>query len=111
MDNFYEQYDNYMQSEQWKNLRQIRIRIDNGQCQMCGQKTDKPQVHHMRYDHFGGNEDVWRDLVTLCPECHEAVHRMMNRATGQREDGSIIRGWSDILPRFIRKGLEKVGLM
>lgn len=107
---FTDDYNDYMQSEQWKNLRRIRIQIDGGKCAMCGKKTDDIEVHHMRYDSLR-HENPWRDLVSLCRSCHESVHALMNRPTGQREDGSLIYGWSDVLPRHIRKALEKRGLM
>lgn len=110
MQNFTERYDEYMQSPEWQRIRQLRIQIDGGKCAMCGKASDNLEVHHMRYNNLGC-EDVWRDVVSLCAPCHEAVHALMNRATGRRADGTVIYGWCDVLPYHIRKALQKRGLM
>lgn len=26
-----------------------------------------------------GNEDIWKDLTTLCPICHRKIHNMLRR--------------------------------
>lgn len=66
----------YLKSDHWKDIRQKRIDIDKGECQMCG-KTDSLVVHHISYDRLG-NEDVDYDLITLCTDCHSWIHNIKN---------------------------------
>lgn len=110
MSNFYDDYTAFLESEEWKQMRQKRLAIDNYQCQCCGThgSTDNHlQVHHLRYDRAGGNEDIFRDLVTVCDRCHTLIHCMMNRVTN--EYGR--RGWSYSLPTHIQRNLKQRGLM
>lgn len=75
-----EEYKKYMSSSKWQQVKSERIKIDNNACAMCGYSA-KPQVlmvHHMNYARLG-HEDVWHDLVTLCPICHRKLHRMLKR--------------------------------
>ena len=90
------EYERYLQSDIWNNKRLKRLQIDEYTCQMCGTKGTRMnplQVHHLDY-HRKFNEDVEKDLVTLCRDCHQGVHRMMDRVTNS-ETGQ--RGWSDSL--------------
>ena len=66
-------YDEYINSIAWKKKRGQRIKIDHYHCQMCGATNVLLNVHHITYESFG-NEDM-KDLITLCPACHERVHR------------------------------------
>lgn len=87
-----EEYLSYLQSEKWREIARKRAEIDNFRCCMCGSKGTRNnplQVHHLAYHHLG-NEDVWRDVLTLCKSCHQGVHVMMNRRTAENR-----HGWKD----------------
>lgn len=87
------EYLDYLDSNKWRVLRAARLKIDGGRCAMCGtpgSKDNPLDCHHFGYKKPFGNEDVWTDLVTLCRQCHDSVHRMMNRVTSA--DGR--RGWA-----------------
>ena len=71
------QYDEYLKSPQWQAKRSERLKMDNYTCQRCGYRKDINcyswfEIHHLTYKNVG-NEDVARDLITLCPECHKEV--------------------------------------
>ena len=105
-------YFRYLKSPAWQAKRQKRIKIDGHRCCMCG-RTDEETiltVHHIRYNTFQ-NEDPYRDLITLCENCHTSVHVLMNRVTGINPDGSIRHGWKTDLPAGIREALMERGLM
>lgn len=72
-----QQYLEYMNSDRWRYTRLKRIDLDNGHCQMCGSQFDL-EVHHMKYDRLG-NEDIVKDLVTLCRDCHKKLHTLWDR--------------------------------
>jgi hypothetical protein len=61
----------YYQTPHWKQVRSARIHFDRGACCQCNSVNDL-QVHHWFYELF--NEHTERDLMTLCAECHQALH-------------------------------------
>lgn len=70
-------YQEYLRSEQWKNLREITLFLDSDKCQICGYKKDlldkmnRLEVHHLTYENFG--EERMQELITLCAWCHDAI--------------------------------------
>ena len=90
------QYERYLQTDQWHSKAERRKQIDGYCCQMCGKREDL-QVHHMTY-HNIMNENIEKDLVTLCGDCHRRVHRMMNRIT---DVATGRRGWKDDIPGYV----------
>ena len=72
------QYKQYMKSDKWELKRNQRILHDKGQCQgitnkkKCGSRY-KLEVHHKTYMRFGN--ELMSDLVTLCHNCHVAIHK------------------------------------
>ena len=47
---------------------------DNYKCQHCGKKNCRLEVHHIVYRSKGGTDDE-NNLITLCEECHDSVHK------------------------------------
>lgn len=95
-------YERYLQSAEWKQKAYQRMEIDGFKCCMCnsrGTVTNPLQVHHLGYKRIG-NEDIYKDLLTLCKSCHRNVHMMMSRTTGYNADGTPRHGWKDDLPDF-----------
>ena len=67
--------DDYMQTSVWKDLRAARMKLDHFRCaNPACMRAYNLEVHHTRYPQVWGEEDVERDLVTLCDNCHEWVH-------------------------------------
>ena len=65
-------YKAFIKSPQWAVIRGMRIFKDRGQCAVC-KSRHKLEVHHKTYARFGGKE-LMQDLLTLCVNCHKAVH-------------------------------------
>lgn len=70
------EYKAYLQSDHWQETRKKRIAVDNGKCAICG-TPNHLQVHHISYDRKG-EENVDYDLITLCRDCHQSVHEVIN---------------------------------
>ncbi len=52
--------------------RQV-LKRDGWRCQVCGNMQNL-QVHHLKLrSQSGGDEE--QNLITLCAECHEQMHR------------------------------------
>jgi 5-methylcytosine-specific restriction endonuclease McrA len=56
----------------YEQLRNEVVRRDNWRCQSCG-TTSNLEVHHKEFrGHSGDDSD--ENLITLCHECHAALH-------------------------------------
>lgn len=70
-------YEAYMQSAEWRTMRlnvMIRDRFRCRGCKAVGSKEVRLTVHHKKgYD--PRKQDKPSDLVTLCRDCHEYLHR------------------------------------
>ncbi len=64
-------YLNYLRSKEWQILREQVIKRDSV-CTNCMQPAN--DVHHLHYDNF--TKEKLEDLILLCRECHEEVHRL-----------------------------------
>jgi hypothetical protein len=72
---WWELYNSYLKSEEWKAKREKRLFIDNHECYFHNIKncsTTNLHVHHIHYDNVG-NENL-EDLVTVCQDCHSEIH-------------------------------------
>lgn len=71
----------------WKQIRKQVLAMDHGECQRCREQhkyTAATTVHHVNYvrRHPEMALEVWyewngvrkRNLISLCRDCHEAVH-------------------------------------
>ena len=47
---------------------------DGYKCQHCGKKNCRLEVHHITYRSNGGTDDE-NNLITLCKECHDNIHK------------------------------------
>lgn len=74
------EYLAYLNTPLWKDKGRQRIEIDNWTCQYCGSELQSfdgpnhtPNIHHLHYRNLG-NEDIKKDLVSLCKYCHLSLH-------------------------------------
>jgi 5-methylcytosine-specific restriction endonuclease McrA len=64
----------------WKDIRLEIWRRDKYACQICGAERSKESplvVHHMRPVRYGGSSKP-DNLISLCINCHEWEHRLLN---------------------------------
>ena len=57
----------------YANAREHALVRDNYTCQCCGKKNCRLEVHHIQFRSNGGSDDL-ENLITLCEDCHKAVH-------------------------------------
>lgn len=70
-------YELYLQSPEFDEIRQAVFARDNHKCVVCG-KSENIQPHHLTYRNIY-NEQL-ADLVTLCRTCHATYHAVQKRA-------------------------------
>lgn len=62
-----------LEPEPYHELRQEILQRDGWRCQSCGRRRDL-QIHHIEArSRLGG--DCEQNLITLCADCHQAIHR------------------------------------
>lgn len=64
-------YQDYLHTPEWMEIRQMAFTRDGYKCTKCG-RSDNLQAHHLNYRRRG-HEKV-KDLTTLCASCHAAEH-------------------------------------
>ncbi len=69
-------YSEYLNSDEWKNIRDIRMMYDKEICSDC--YNHATEVHHITYQRLG-NEKLG-DLVSLCNLCHKKRHQKIDEA-------------------------------
>lgn len=78
-------YSEYIQSDAWKaKRRQYFARTKEPRCYVCEKSGVPLDLHHKTYKNLG-NERMM-DLVPVCRNCHELIHRMYAERTN-RNDG------------------------
>ena len=57
----------------YANAREHALVRDKYTCQCCGKKNCRVEAHHIVFRSKGGS-DTLENLVTLCEDCHKAIH-------------------------------------
>lgn len=57
----------------YSSRRAAVLHRDKYTCQICGAKHTRLEVHHIIFRSKGGTDDE-KNLITLCEDCHAAIH-------------------------------------
>ena len=77
-------YDDYLKTKEWNALRQDCFKRFGDCCMGCGSHRNI-QAHHVFYPRVIQETKV-DHLMSLCAECHKAVHCSEERASCYREE-------------------------
>lgn len=69
-------YADYLNSAQWRTVRQRYFASDLPQDCMCG-ASENLQLHHLTYERAGAEQLT--DLTPLCAQCHVMIHTLERR--------------------------------
>jgi len=69
---WWENYDEYLKSPEWKAIRTRIFARDRSKCLACGNHADA--VHHRGYDKETMIGQRLHMLISVCRECHEHIH-------------------------------------
>lgn len=69
------EYRLYLQSTEWKTLRQSVFKRDSHRCTQCGYIGYGLQAHHTHYDGIYTMAFTTDQLITVCKQCHDQIHR------------------------------------
>lgn len=71
------QYDEYLKTKHWKNIKNKAYKYYQKECWICRKKYDL-HVHHRRYKDKRGSilkRESMSDLILLCETCHKIWHK------------------------------------
>jgi len=68
---FFESYDEYLNTPEWREKRVLVFKRCNGICEGCGIKK-ATEIHHLSYKNVG-NEFLF-ELAGVCSDCHIKAH-------------------------------------
>lgn len=71
LDEVWEEYRDYLQSDAWRHRRTLVLERDQYLCQACLINRAE-QVHHLTYAHMG--QEFLFELVAVCRDCHRRLH-------------------------------------
>ena len=69
----YKDYNEYLNSDHWYRIRNIKIEEAEYECQLC-RDDNKINVHHNNYDNLCMEKSS--DLIVLCESCHKKFHNI-----------------------------------
>ena len=67
-----EDYIEYLKSFEWREKRKLFMEMCNWTCSKCGAKA--VYLHHLNYNNIG-NEELDVDVIPLCRDCHNEIHK------------------------------------
>ena len=68
----YEFFHTFGNASEWTALHDAVFIRDDNKCRICGGPAE--EVHHIRPRHLQGKNHP-RNLISLCRDCHDEVHR------------------------------------
>lgn len=69
-------YEEYLKSEHWQEVKKVKLKTTNYRCQLCNSPLNL-NVHHRCYDHINEEQNHLEDLVILCKDCHKRFHETL----------------------------------
>jgi len=72
----FKNYNDYLSSALWNNIRQIVIRTFNGKCQFCNNSVT--EIHHSSYDKETLLGHKYDNLHPVCNKCHHKMEYFDN---------------------------------
>ena len=104
----FENYKEFLKTEEWKQIAQMVKERDGHKCVICG-STENLNAHHIGYDGDCLDEN---DIVTLCNRCHECLHdgiETMREAVSSGVYQMLSDKLSDIVLDFYKRSFTKSG--
>ena len=104
----FENYNEFLKTEEWKQIAQMVKERDGHKCVICG-STENLNAHHIGYDGDCLDEN---DIVTLCNRCHECLHdgiETMRDAVSGGVYKMLSEKLSDIVLDFYKRSFTKSG--
>lgn len=83
----YADYESFLASPEWQDIRDKVVARAAGRCQICN-SSKKIQVHHRSYHNAWGEEDL-SDLIAMCSSCHFIFHASSKVKSSKKKPADI----------------------
>lgn len=93
----YVDYEEYIQSEAWRQKRAERLEFANHRCELCNAPNNL-HVHHTSYENLG--DEPIGDLVVLCKNCHDIFHERLSLHSKSEENLSVEEMLRDLIGEY-----------
>jgi hypothetical protein len=101
----------YQQSNRLdENLRLACLIRDNFTCQKCGKKDISLEAHHIVWVQKGGKDSIY-NLITLCENCHDKIHKTGESGKVKLKDGKVITGMDGFSDKIAQRTMQGKTLM
>ena len=70
-------YEEYLQSEYWRSVRDLKLANSSGRCEYCG-SSERLHVHHEHYRYKGREYEHLDCLSIVCEACHQGIHGLVS---------------------------------
>ena len=96
----------YQQSNRLdENLRLACLMRDNFTCQKCGEKEILLEAHHIVWTTKSGKDSIY-NLITLCENCHDKVHKKGESSKVRLKDGKVITGMDGYKDKIAQRTMQ-----
>ena len=75
-----------LSKKDWNILRQVALKRANGNCEICGYKTDDLDVHEEWDFDINNKTQTLRDIKAICTRCHGVKHFRNSKRLGFEEE-------------------------
>jgi len=101
----------YQQSNRLnENLRLACLIRDNFTCQKCGKREVKLAAHHIVWTSKGGKDSIY-NLITLCEDCHDVVHKIGKSGKVKIKVGKAVTGMDGFSDKIAQRTMQGKTLM
>lgn len=87
---FWKEYNDYLNSSEWRTKRQKVLERDGYKCQAC-LENNATEVHHLSYMMI--YQEPLFDLISICNDCHDQITRVIR----ERREDNFFKGNLDYL--------------
>jgi hypothetical protein len=96
----------YQQSNRLdENLRLACLIRDNFTCQKCCKKETRLEAHHIVWVSKGGKDSIY-NLITLCEDCHDKIHRTGTSGKVKINGGKVITGMDGYKDKIAQRTMQ-----
>jgi len=101
----------YQQSNRLdENLRLACLMRDSFTCQKCSRKETQLDAHHIVWTSKDGKDSIY-NLITLCKNCHDKVHKKGESGKVRLKGGKVITGMCGFQDKIAQRTMQGKKLM
>jgi len=93
-----------------ENLRLACLTRDDFTCQKCGKKETRLEAHHVVWTTKGGKDSIY-NLITLCENCHDKVHKKGESGKVKIKGGKVVTGMDGFSDKITQRTMQGKTLM